>query len=96
MGRRIMTKYNKASEETKAKMRAAHVQSHQVMVGAIVTAGTQWGTQIQFQASGMAIWPTEEEYITLKEEQELRENNTFVKELYDEYRVALILAHGKD
>lgn len=32
--------------------------------------------------------------ITVREERKLRKENTFVRELYEEYRVSLILAHG--
>lgn len=39
---------------------------------------------------------TQENGISVREERKLRKENSFVKELYEEYRVALILAHKGD
>ncbi len=51
------------------------------------------------QASGIVLEYVQlegKDDITVREERKLRKENTFVSELYDEYRVALILAHKGD
>ncbi len=73
-----------------------NVLSSQLTGTVAVTAGTQWATQLGFATSAASLFADDPDGITIAEEVELRENNTFVKELYDEYRVALILAHGED
>ncbi len=73
-----------------------NVVTNQLTGPIAVTAGTQWSTQIEFATSGGAMWPVEEPWITPEEETRLREENTFVKDAWDQYQVALILAHGDD